>query len=105
MAKKKSDALESARRPRPDFAMVQLSTAGARMAGEAGTVGWANGRRHFHFVAGEPQEVERSFEWNHLLRHERFEGEPMFEEVPEEVETVAELPAESEIDEATKDGE
>ncbi len=66
---------------RPDFVTVQLSEADRRMAGEAGTVGWANGRRHFSFKAGEPQEVERSFEWNHMLRHERFEGEVILEEV------------------------
>ena len=84
---------------RPDFATIRLSEAGLRMAGEAGTVGWANGRRHFYFVAGEEQEVERSFEWNHLLRHERFEGEPILEEVPEE-ETVTES-----ANEDHKDGE
>ena len=66
---------------RPDFVSIRLSEAGKRMAGEAGTVGWANGRRHFSFKAGEEQEVERSFEWNHLLRHERFEGEAILEEV------------------------
>ena len=60
------------------------------MAGEAGTVGWANGRRNFHFVAGEEQEVERSFEWNHLLRHEHFEGDPILEEVPEDGEGATE---------------
>ena len=77
-------------RPRPDFANIRLSAAGLKMAGEAGTIGWANGRRHFHFVAGETQEVERSYEWNHLLRHEKFEGQPILEEVPEE--TGAALP-------------
>jgi hypothetical protein len=77
-------------RPRPDFVTIQLSEAGRRMAGEAGTVGWANGRRHFHFVAGEPQEVERSFEWNHMLRHERFEGEPILEEILQQTEALSE---------------
>ena len=71
-------------RPRPDFVMIRLSEAGKRMAGEAGTVGWANGRRHFHFVADVPQEVERAFEWNYLLRHEMFAGEAILEEVPAE---------------------
>jgi hypothetical protein len=74
---------------RPDFITIQLSEAGRRMAGEAGTVGWANGRRHFHFKAGEAQEIERSYEWNHLLRHERFEGEAILEEVLEDVEATA----------------
>jgi len=98
-------------RLRPDFVMIRLSDAGLRMAGDAGTVGWANGRRHFHFVAGEPQEVERSYEWNHLLRHERFEGEPILEEVPEEVETAAtavsedEQPRGSSRKRGAKDGE
>jgi hypothetical protein len=54
------------------------------MAGEHGVVGWANGRRHFAFKAGEVQEVERSYEWTHLLRHEFFEGQPILEEVPED---------------------
>jgi hypothetical protein len=81
---------------RPDFITIQLSEAGRRMAGEAGTVGWANGRRHFHFVAGETQEVERSFEWNHLLRHEQFEGEAILEEVPEDVEATANAVSEDE---------
>ena len=81
---------ETTQRPRPDFVMVQLSEAGRRMAGEGGTVGWANGRRHFHFVAGEKQEVERSFEWNALLRHELYLGEPILEEVVAEQETADE---------------
>ena len=94
-----------ARKSRPDFINIRLSAAGLRMAGEAGTLGWANGRRHFAFKAGEPQEVERSYEWNHILRHEMFEGEPMFEEVideeqaqlPEPLRTlVAEEPGEGE---------
>jgi hypothetical protein len=69
---------------RPDFVTIQLSDAGKRMAGDGGVIGWANGRRHFAFKAGETQEVERSYEWNHLLRHEVFEGQPILEEVPEE---------------------
>ena len=71
------------------------------MAGEAGTVGWANGRRHFAFRAGEAQEVERSYEWNHLLRHERFEGEPILEEVVDDVEAAPETA----IEQDPKDGE
>jgi hypothetical protein len=71
-------------RPRPDFALVRLAPAGVKMAGEAGTVGHANARRHFHFVAGEHQEVERSYEWNAVLRPQRFQGEPVFEEVTED---------------------
>jgi len=76
-------------RPRPDFANIRLSEAGLRMAGAAGVVGWANGRRHFEFKAGEVQEVERSFEWNHILRHECFEGNPILEEVLDQAEVVA----------------
>jgi hypothetical protein len=68
-------------RPRPDFVNIRLSEAGLKMAGAAGTVGWANARRHFHFVAGEAQEVDRAFEWNHLLKNELFEGQPILEEV------------------------
>jgi hypothetical protein len=71
-------------RPRPDFVNVRLSAVGLKMAGAPGTVGWANGRRHFHFVAGEIQEVERSFEWNHLLSKELYQGEPILEEVLDE---------------------
>ncbi|MGO8759361.1 MAG: hypothetical protein ACLQG3_14675 [Terracidiphilus sp.] len=71
------------REARPDFAAIRLSDAGKRMAGDHGVIRWANGRRHFAFKAGETQEVERSFEWNHLLRHEMFEDQPIFEEVPE----------------------
>lgn len=70
-------------RPRPDFVQIRLSEHGRRMAGEHGVVRWANSRRHFEFQAGIPLEVERSFEWNATLKHERFEGEPMFEEVEE----------------------
>jgi hypothetical protein len=91
------------RRPRPDFVMIRLAPAGIRMAGEARTLGWANGRRHFHFVAGEKQEVERSYEWNHILRHETFEGEPMFEEVPEE--ELQDAAVDAAGDETPKDGE
>jgi hypothetical protein len=68
---------------RPDFATIRLTDAGKKMAGEHGVIRWANGRRHFAFKAGEEQEVERSYEWNHLLRHEVFEGQPILEEVPE----------------------
>jgi hypothetical protein len=102
MAKKKTESATA--RPRPDFIVVRLSPAGVRMAGDAGTVGWANGRRHFHFVAGEPQEVERSYDWYHLLRHETFQGEPMFEEMPEDAEQI-DAATEAAADEATKDGE
>lgn len=66
---------------RPDFATIQLSEAGKRMAGEQGVIRWANGRRHFAFKAGETVEVERSYEWNHLLKHENFQGQPILEEV------------------------
>ena len=88
---------------RPDFVTIRLSEAGKRMAGEAGTVGWANGRRHFFFKSGEEQEVERSFEWNHLLRHERFEGDPILEEVEEEsFATVDPAAVESTVDTGTE---
>jgi hypothetical protein len=89
---------------RPDFLNVRLSEAGKRMAGEHGVVRWANGRRHFTFKAGEAQEVERSYEWNHLLRHEVFEGQPILEEVPEEE---GELPAalKALVDEEPEKGE
>jgi hypothetical protein len=80
------------KRPRPDFAMVRLAPAGVEMAGKAGTVGLANARRHFHFVAGVAQEVERSYEWNAVLRPQRYKGEPIFEEVTED-------------EQAAKDGE
>lgn len=72
-------------RARPDFATIRLTEAGKRMAGDHGVVGWANSHRHFEFRAGEEHEVERSFEWNALLRHERFKGEPILEEVLEEI--------------------
>lgn len=101
MAKKKD---ETKRRARPDFVMVRLAPAGVKHAGEAGTLGWANGRRHFKFVAGEAQELERSFEWNHLLRPETISGEPMFEEVPDEPEA-ADAPVDAVGDETQKDGE
>jgi hypothetical protein len=68
---------------RPDFATIRLSDAGKRLAGEHGVIRWANSRRHFAFKAGESQEVERSFEWNHLLRHELFQGAPILEEIEE----------------------
>ena len=71
-------------RPRPDFVQIRLSEHGRRMAGEHGVVRWANSRRHFEFQAGIPLEVERSFEWNHLLKHELFHGEPILEEVLED---------------------
>jgi hypothetical protein len=70
-------------RPRPDFVTIRMSAAGVRMAGEHGVIRWANGRRHFAFEAGKEQEVERSYEWNHILRHEMFEGQPILEEVLE----------------------
>ena len=74
---------------RPDFATLRLSEAGKRLAGEGAQITWANGRRHFTFKADETQEVERSYEWNYLLRNELFEGQPILEEVPEDG---AELP-------------
>jgi hypothetical protein len=96
-------------RPRPDFINIRLSAAGLKRAGEAGTVGWANSRRHFHFAAGEIYEVERSYEWNHLLRHEFYEGQPLLEEVLEEVEIAPEAGPEPEMsaqeEELPKDGE
>ena len=79
-------------RARPDFATIRLTEAGKRLAGAHGVIRWANSRRHFEFRAGEEHEVERSFEWRALLMHERFKGEPILEEVPEEiVEAVAAL--------------
>lgn len=99
------------RRPRPDFVMIRLADAGVRMAGEAGTLGWANARRHFHFKAGEAIEVERSYEWNVVLKHRLYQGEPMFEEVPDEGheplggESAPVVAGEDEGAEAPKDGE
>ena len=90
-------------RERPDFATIRLSDAGKRMAGEHGVIRWANGRRHFAFTAGEPQEVERSYEWNHLLRHELYQGEPIFEEV--EVEAAVELATEPPTTQTTTEPE
>ena len=84
-------------RARPDFITIKLSATGIRMAGEAGVVGWANGRRHFHFKVGEAQEVERSYEWGHFLQYEKFEGQPIFEEDSDEIE--------AESTEISKDGE
>lgn len=86
MAKVKFNSQNIETRPRPDFATVRLADAGKRLAGEHGVVRWANSRRHFEFKAGEPFELERSFEWNALLRNERFEGEPILEEVLEAIE-------------------
>jgi hypothetical protein len=94
---------DATQRPRPDFAVVQLSDAGRRMAGEAGTVGWANGRRHFTFRVGEAQEVERSYEWNALLRHEMYQGKPVFKEIVVEPEPPA--PDAPEAENFKKDGE
>ncbi len=94
---------ETTQRPRPDFAVVQLSEAGRRMAGEGGTLGWANGRRHFTFKAGEAQEVERSYEWNALLRNEMYQGKPVFEEIVVEPELSA--PDAPETENFKKDGE
>jgi hypothetical protein len=84
---------------RPDFITIQLTQAGLQMAGEAGVVGWANGRRHFEFRAGEPQEVELSYDWLHLLRHEMFAGEPILEPVKDGA-----IPV-TEINDSPKDGE
>lgn len=72
-------------RSRPDFVDIRLSAAGVKLAGEGGVVRFANGRRHFEFAAGVVQEIERSYEWNALLRHELVGGEPIFEVVPEAV--------------------
>ena len=77
---------------RPDFANIQLTDAGKRLAGESGVIRWANGRRHFAFKAGEAQEVERSYEWNYLLRNECFEGQPILEEVSQNQNDEAGLP-------------
>ena len=70
-------------RARPDFVDIRLSAAGKRLAGDHGVVRFANSRRHFEFRADQVHEVERSFEWQGLLRHERYQGEAILEEVPE----------------------
>lgn len=92
-------------RPRPDFVNIRLSAAGLRMAGTPGTVGWANGRRHFHFKAGEVQEIERAFEWIYLLANERFEGEPILEEVFDEDPAALPEPLRTKVDEEPGEGE
>jgi hypothetical protein len=95
---------ETPKRPRPDFALVRLSAVGLERAGDGGRVYWANGRRHFEFRAGEAQEVERSYEWNHLLRHELHQGVPMFEEVDDEAAALPE-PLRGLVEEGVSDAE
>lgn len=103
MAKK---AMKDKPRSRPDFATIQLSAAGVKMAGgEAGVVRWGNSRRHFVFTASESQEVERSYEWNHLLRNELYMGEPIFEEVPEEDTPALPEPLRTLVDEEPEKGD
>lgn len=62
-----------------DFVHVRLSADGERMAGAGKQVRIVRGRGHFLFKVGEAQRVTRAYEWNVLLRHDRFEGRPVFE--------------------------
>jgi hypothetical protein len=61
-----------------DYVHVKLSAAGERLAGEGGTIQLATGRSYFKFKVGEPQRVTRAYEWEVVLRNERYEGEPIF---------------------------
>lgn len=65
-----------------DFVHIKLSAAGERLAGEGKRVQLAHGRRHFDFTVGEPQRIDRSYEWGVLLRNEKHEGEAIFEIAP-----------------------
>lgn len=62
-----------------DFVYVQLSST-AQKAGRARVTA---GRCDLIFTAGEPpQRLTRAYEWDVILSHQRFEGQPMFELVP-----------------------
>jgi hypothetical protein len=65
-----------------DFVMVQLSPDGIAAA-KGGPITMSNGRRSFAFKAGEPQRVERSYEWNGVLsRQFAPDGKSLFELAP-----------------------
>lgn len=62
-----------------DFINVKLSAAGERLAGEGKSVRINTSRREFAFEVGKAVRIERSYEWNKLLKDDKFEGEPIFE--------------------------
>ena len=62
-----------------DFVHVRLTAAGEQMAGAGGYVRIAAGSCDFTFRPGQTQRVTRAFDWNKILRDERFNGQPVFE--------------------------
>jgi hypothetical protein len=62
-----------------DFVHIQLSAAGVKMAGTGGQVRITAGRGSFVFVVGQSQRVTKAYEWNVLLKNERFQGQPILE--------------------------
>jgi hypothetical protein len=66
---------------REDFVDVQLTAAGAALAGEQ-TLGISTGRKRFEFTPGKPLNVEKSYEWNCCLANYRHNGDLLVELVP-----------------------
>jgi hypothetical protein len=65
-----------------DFVNVKLTEFGAQQAG-GGRVQVHAGNHSFYFQPGEVKMVTRAFEWERVLKNERFNGHPLFEIAPE----------------------
>jgi len=66
-----------------DFVHVQLTAAGAQMAGKGGYVRITRGRCEMTFSVGQAQRVTRAYDWNKVLSGVHFKGQPVFEIVPD----------------------
>jgi hypothetical protein len=62
-----------------DFVHVELTAAGAKMAGAGKQLRVTVGRSSFLFKVGESQRVTRAYEWTALLKQKHYQGQPVFQ--------------------------
>ena len=70
--------------PKEDFVNVRLTEFGKERAAGARIQVHA-GNHSFYFEPGEVQLVTRAFDWNRVLKNEHFNGNPLFEIVPDAI--------------------
>ena len=63
---------------RDDYVDVKLTKRGEELAGEH-ELHVASGSYEYTFRAGQAQRVTRFYDWNVVLKKEKFEGEHLFE--------------------------
>jgi len=66
-----------------DWVQVQLTDAGREFAGPSGVIHVANGHMQYTFKGTASTRVLRYAEWGKVLSKETFNGQPIFELVPD----------------------